>query len=445
MRAKIVSHVTEALSRLENGAYSDKVVSSYISANPDLSAGDRAEFIATFRGVLENRRSLDWRLASRLRKKPRQEALQAMRLGLFLLETGTAPHAAIAEIMKSLSKMNKSEKGLVNAVLRGFTRENVEIKTTDFKNVDEYMSTKYSIPDWFLKLLKKKLSTDNLQEDIKQVMQNIRHERRVWFRVNLQKWTIEIARTWLLEHKLEAVFSVNEPEFFYLKNAPAEGYDKFEPLLDNHLNIQDISTSTAVRLLNVEKSDRVLDFCAAPGGKAMAMLEKNPELNITLLELDKGRYQSLKRRFPESADIRNLDALTFEENEWDKILLDVPCSGSGSIGHKPDILLQDEDPVSGKLLSLQYDLLCQAAKLLKPGGTIVYSTCSLDGRENKNQIKRFLKAHPAFKIMTDPGQTCYIDRFGGSSHLPWNLDIDSEGDHSSGAWAIAVKHSMEAV
>jgi len=442
VQVEVLRELLSALRRVEEGAYGDRVQQSVLGRNPRWDRAGRSEFVSAFRLVLEQRRRLDWILERRLRRRPRPLVIQALRLGLALLEAGRPAHAVLDRLLQSLNAVSEAERGLVNGVLRGLRREPEEPRPEHFEHRRDWLCVRHSIPGWFHDLLERLETRPLSDQDLAARLGDLREGRRTWFRVNPSLWTAERAVEFLNGEGLGAGRAPEDRDFLELDRPPAGGLDEFAPLADGRLRIQDLSASGALRLLEPREGQRVLDLCAAPGGKALALSDRFPGIELCLVDVDEGRVRALERRMPPRLRIECADDRDFDEAGWDRLLLDLPCSGSGSAGQRPDILLKDRDPVGEDLLKLQAELLEHAAGLLNPGGRLVYSTCSLDPRENGEQAAAFLVRHPEFHPV--PGSTPLegLDEPGGWSWIPWRREAGSRPagrPGAGGAWAIALE------
>ncbi len=191
------------------------------------------------------------------------------------------------------------------------------------------------------------------------------------------------------------------PEFFQLQNLT--NITAWEYFTKGYFNIQDESAGLACRLLNVSPEMRVLDLCAAPGGKtayiAGLMHDKGEIVAIDRFESRIKIFENnLDRLGINSVKPLIINALEYSDGEFDRILADVPCSGTGTLSKKPDIKWKKDLLDIRRMTELQYQLLEKAASLIKVGGVVVYSTCSIEPEENWDIVSKFISEHPNFKI-----------------------------------------------
>ncbi len=183
--------------------------------------------------------------------------------------------------------------------------------------------------------------------------------------------------------------------------------------------MQDAAAAIPARLLGVSEGERVLDLCAAPGGKTMQLASRGAA--VTALDRSAPRLERLREnlaRLGLTAEIAVADATTFAAEPFDAVLLDAPCSATGTIRRHPDVAWSKAEADLGRLAELQSRLLDRAAELVRPGGRLVYCTCSLEPEEGEAQIAAFLAREPRFT--RDPVRP---EEVGGRGEL-----IDGNGD-----------------
>jgi 16S rRNA (cytosine967-C5)-methyltransferase len=382
-------------------------LANVLDRNLNLSDGDTSATLADPRdralskhlsyGVLRWLGSLEWiagKLLSRPLKSRDKDVNRLIWIGLLQLwKDGGAEHAAVNETAECARSLGKPwAVGLVNAVLRRFQREQEKLVAS---LIDSPM--RFAHPPWLLA----QLQLDWPDEWPAIVAEN-NCAAALWLRINrAHPEQGEITRR--LE---EAGFSVTLHPFApdALSISPAAAVSDIPGFRDGVLSVQDPAAQLAVDLLSLETGHRVLDACAAPGGKTCHILERYPALDLTAVELSETRLQRIR----ENTDRLGLEAAnhlhlvtadaTATDSWWDgqpfdRILLDSPCTATGVIRRHPEIKWLRSTQQVDDAVRLQERLLARLWPLLKPGGILVYATCSVLNRENGDQINHFLFAH----------------------------------------------------
>ncbi len=337
-------------------------------------------------------------LLRRLLKRPpkaRDRIIEALLLIGFeqLAALEVAPHAAIHATVEAVRASGRSwAAGLVNAVLRRFQREGRELLAALAREDEE---AAWNHPRWLI---------ERLRADWPAHWQGILAGNDapppMFLRVNRRRTTPDVCRETLEAVGIEARLLPAYPDALWLpKPVPVERLPGFEAGL---CSVQDVTAQLAARLLDPQPGDRVLDACAAPGGKTAHLLERQPELaTLVALDRDPERARGIEhtlQRLGLAAEVRVADAAR-PETWWDgvpfdRILLDAPCSATGVIRRHPDIkVLRQADDID-HLATTQAELLDALWPLLKPGGHLLYCTCSVLEQENTGQIAAFLERHP---------------------------------------------------
>ncbi len=309
-------------------------------------------------------------------------------LGLYQLIYMRVPeHAAVAETVAITNVLNKSwAKGLVNAVLRNYQRNSDVLDKLD---QDHVVSTAH--PDWLLGKIKKNWP------DEWQVIVNANNKfAPIILRVNTRKIKRQKYLELLLENGIAAELLSHAPQA--IKLAKLQDVTALPGFEQGWFSVQDGAAQLAAPLLDVQPGMRVLDACAAPGGKSCHILECEPDVELVTLDHDEGRTRRIHenlQRLGFNAQVLVGDAAQPESwwngQQFDRILLDAPCSATGVIRRHPDIkYLRLPDDITD-LVKLQGELLKALWSLLKPGGKLLYATCSILPEENSKQIINFLK------------------------------------------------------
>ena len=342
-------------------------------------------------GIFRWHYRLEWQIDQLITKnlKPKDKKLKSLlRLGLFQLQFTRIPHhAAVSETVNAAEVLGISKtKGLVNAVLRRFLREREEIDSYLCNDAQAYTAH----PNWMVDLIKKDWP-DNWQVIINE--NNL--QAPMWIRVNQRKVKIEDYLNLLEKNSLDYEYILENKLLRLKKPIPAKLLPRYE---DGWVSIQDGAAQLAFNYLDIKPGDRVLDACAAPGGKSAHILEACKDIKeLVSVDINNIRLDTMRA---------NLDRLGLKSNiicgdscnpsEWwdgnlfEKIILDAPCSSIGVIRRHPDIKILRNKKDIENITYLQDNLLKSLWPLLKPGGSILYSTCSIMHKENQERITSFV-------------------------------------------------------
>jgi 16S rRNA (cytosine967-C5)-methyltransferase len=341
-------------------------------------------------GVLRNLPILQFWLRQLLDKplKNRFKVVeQLIMLGFYQLAfSRVSQHAAVSETVAASQPLNTlAMKGLVNAILRTFIREEMSLQESPNQQIAS------GLPKW----LYKKLEAE-YKENFADLIANMQLKAPIWLRVNTCKIShVDFAEK-LKQAYIEFTDSTGHPEAFIL----SKGYDITSlPGFDlGWFAVQDGAAQLAAHYLKPEQGESILDCCAAPGGKTCHLIEFQPNIAKTVaLEIDEKRSLRIQEnlvRLGHNADIVVGDASTPEKwwdgQLFDRILLDAPCSATGIIRRHPDIKWLRKAKDIDVLVNLQKQILDAIWPLIKPGGTMLYVTCSVLPEENHLQICDFL-------------------------------------------------------
>ncbi len=298
-------------------------------------------------------------------------------------------HAAVSETVAATSTLkNRHMKALVNAVLRGFLRALAADNKSD-KVLPEPI--KYNHPGWFIKKVQQ-----GYPEQWPEILAANQKKPPMWLRTNQQHHTSEQYQKLLIKANIEiASIESNSQAIELVKPLDVAKLPGFEK---GWVSIQDGAAQQAARLLDCQPNDVVLDCCPAPGGKTCHIIEQTPDIaSMTAIDIEAARLERVQEnltRLNLTAEVITADAASkdwWSGQQFDRILLDAPCSGTGVIRRHPDIKwLRKADDID-KLVLLQQQILANIWSLLKPGGTLLYATCSILPQENSEQIARFIE------------------------------------------------------
>jgi 16S rRNA (cytosine967-C5)-methyltransferase len=392
------------LNRVERtDAYLEKLLDNELKRR-EVTPQDKALLYEIVHGVVRWMGRLDW-ILSGFYKGQFSKAIpvlkNALRVALYqILFLDKVPeYAAVNEAVEFVKKLQGQRVAdITNAVLRNIIKSKNSIR---YPSPDDdligYLAAYYSHPSWLIK----RWLTRYGREDTERLM-NANNERPLLtLRANKLKINELEFQSLLQSVNLKYVRGNYLNDFFKLQNLT--NIANWQYFLDGYFSIQDESTGLSVRLLDPKPEMRVLDMCAAPGGKTSYIADiMNNTGEIVALDKFEVRIDTLRKMLermqitcvkPEAAD-----ALEYQTDTlFDRVIADVPCSGLGTLSKKPDIKWKKELLDVRKVSDLQYRLLEKASSLVKPGGVVVYSTCTLEPEENFDVVKRFLSAHPEFR------------------------------------------------
>lgn len=397
----------KTLYRINNeGAYSNIALDEEISKNVQkLNAKDIGLISEIVYGVITWKLTIDEIIKkySKIRlKKISPWILDILRLSIYqIVFLDKIPKSAAVNEGVNLAKRygHKSSSGFANAILRKVEKQDYE----DFKNIKdekERLSKQYSMPLWIIEeLMGEGLKLEKIEEIC--ISSNIRP--KVSIRINTLKTNKEELKHILENENIKATDGILK-DFLVLDKA--KNIEKLESFKNGLFTVQDEAAGLTSLILDPKKGESILDACSSPGGKTtyIAQLVEN-EGQIIAFDIHEHRTrlveQNAKRLGVNIIETKVQDASKFEEkyvNKFDKILLDVPCLGIGVLKRKPDIKWQKKKEDVKEISEIQYKILENCTKYLKPKGELVYSTCSILKEENEDLIEKFLQKNKEFKL-----------------------------------------------
>lgn len=393
----------QALLKIEKDAAFSNLALDAVLSKSQLDTRDKSFVSNLFYGVIERKITIDYNLSLYLTKpikKLKSDVLTIMRMGAYqiLFMDKVPDSAAVNESIKLAKKSTASySSGLINAVLRKVSDNGLVLPSKD--NIFEYISIKYSCPLFLVK----KLINEYSKEDAVAFLEASLKPSELYIRVNTVKTDTSSLIKRLSLEGVEAAKTYNENTLkISLKSKDISLLPSFKEGL---FHVQDMASQLCAKAVSPKENDIVFDLCSAPGGKAYTMCKMmNNKGKVLCFDIYENRVSLImsgaKRLGLTSIEGAVSDASVYNESLGlaDKILCDVPCSGLGIIGRKPEIKYKEE----GELLDLphiQLSIINNAARYLKNGGRLVYSTCTLSKDENEKVCESFLKSHPDFKAV----------------------------------------------
>ena len=402
--------IVNLLDEIQNGKYSNIQLNYYFSKN-NYTKKEKMFITNVINIVIKNLIYIDYLIGKSVRNVKKRKIKQLLRISvaqLFFMESDNV--GVIFEAGEIAKILNAHQAGFVNATLQTILKNKEKFDEGIPK--DNRESIVLSYPQWFVNKMKIDYSDDYLE-----MLKSYKKRSYLSVRFDKNKITSEKFEELLKNIKTDVLFSVGE--VYYLSNANIFDTEIYK---NGDVVIQDASSYLAVRNLDVKDGETVLDACSAPGGKSLAILQlfnlkklistDIHEHKVKLLNELKNKYgySNFEVKLNDATQIENLDTM------FDKILLDMPCSGLGVLRKKPEKIYELTANDIKNLKKLQKKIFESAYKSLKNGGEIVYSTCTFSKNENTNNIQYFLEKYEDLEIMQveiPENIEHIIDEFGG--------------------------------
>lgn len=331
----------------------------------------------------------------RLKVKKKIEVLLVMALYQAIFLERIPDYAIINTTVELTKKIDRHVVGFVNACLRQLltNKEQLNLNVTNLSETEQ-LALRYSVPEWLIKMFLAQYDHTSV-ENFLQVSQQ---PPKQFIRLN----RLQVTADYLANNDAFRVDVLPYSAECIKGNAAS-----MEDFVSGKMTIQNLSSQVVGYFVNPLKSDKILDMCAAPGGKTTHLAElTNNEAEIIALDIYEHRVKQItdnaKRLGITCIQALTQDALTYTPvSQFDKILLDAACSGFGTLAQKPEIRYTMTPTGLDALIRLQRDLLLKAWSLLKVGGELVYSTCTINRKENEKQIAWFLAHHENAELLEE--------------------------------------------
>lgn len=369
----------------------------------DLEPRERAQVREYVQNIFRKRSYLDFLIdhySSISVTEMKAELKNILRLGIYdlLFMDSTPDYAAINEAVEIAKAMLGSKTGdLVNAIMRNLQRDIEALPKPNFPNRTKLVATTFSHPEWMVARWSKRFG----EREAFQLMQANNTRPNYYIRVNTLRTKKENFE--LRMDKMGVDFEESDwlPGFFKV--------DSVQPFIEKGLlkkglcQVQDIAAGFAPFVLDPQPEEKIYDLCAAPGTKSIMIADlTNAESDILAVDISAERLEKLAESAlshgAENIKIRRGDVLELSLPLADAVLLDAPCTGTGVLSKRADLRWRRDEEGLKKAIQLQEQLLEEAANMVKRGGRIVYSTCSLEPEENIGQIKKFLEKYDNFEL-----------------------------------------------
>ena len=384
------------ISFVDKGSYSNIVLNDAFKEFY-LTAKEKAFITEIFYGVLRNKNFLDYMIEKNTKVIKKEWIRNLLRISIYQLTFMSSDAKGVVwEATEIAKKHGIAISKFINGTLRNYLRnKDLEIKKLhDEKNYEIL----YSIPQYFCDILEKQYGSENLN----QAIISLKKIPYLSVRVNKLKYSEEEFEEFLKEKDIQIIKKVDS--VYYVNSGLIINSKEFK---EGKIIAQDASSYLAAKNLGVKPDDLVLDICAAPGGKT-AVLAEEMENKGEIIAIDIHQHkkklieENMKKLGIDIVKATVLDARNVNKQgrKFDKILVDVPCSGYGVIRKKPEILYTKNRENIEELASLQLEILNSAADILKDGGELIYSTCTIISQENTENVEKFLNERKEFKVKT---------------------------------------------
>ncbi len=386
----------------KNHTFSNTALGTALRANQFMSKQDRAYITRMVEGVTEKRIRLDYiinQFSKTKVNKCKPLIRCVLRMGTYeIFYMDSVPDHTACNLCVKLAVDHGfgNLRGFVNGVLRNIARNKDCIKSPDpEKNIREYFSVKYSVPTDLLDILERDYDYDTIDK----ILASGDSDRPTAIRVNTEKVSVDEFAEKLEKNDITVTRgSLNDTSLLI------SGYDyirKIPGFFDGEFVVQDQSSCLAVKAAAVQNGDLVLDVCAAPGGKTMyAAALAGSGGRVISRDLTEKKTELIEENI-ERLDLKNVTVQVYDARVCDEelvgkadvVIADLPCSGLGIMGRKNDIKYHVSMDSIKELAKLQREILETVCRYVRPGGTLVYSTCTIDSLENDENAKWFEKTH----------------------------------------------------
>jgi 16S rRNA (cytosine967-C5)-methyltransferase len=413
----------QILEQVERGAHADQLLERV----KGLAEQDTRLLREIVLGSITWRSRLDYLLNAYLKQpilKQKPGIRNLLRLGAYqILFLDRVPaYAVVSESVELARRYGKGISGLVNAVLRGLAEGR---KTTPFPRESQpvlQLATELSYPDWLIKRWLPRFGYNRTKEICE--AGNVRPSLTI--RTNLRRSNPDSLTRALAAEGIETTPIPELADF--LRIISVRGLFESQPYLKGWFSVQGPGAGHAARLLDVTPGQTVLDICAAPGGKAMSAAERGA--NVIASDVSVPRLRSLiqnRSRLGLSYEILAGDARALPySGVFDHVLVDAPCTGLGTISRHPEIRWHRTQDDIVRMAELQGEILASAANYVSRGGTLVYSTCTIEPEENEQVVENFLDSNREFRLDQD-------------SPCPPTVNILPDVDGTDGAYGVRMR------
>lgn len=390
-----------------DGEYSHIALRNVLNKYQYLDKKERAFITRVTEGTLERMIELDYIINqfSKVKVNKMKPVIRCiMRSAVYQLKyMDSVPNSAVCNeaVKLAIKKGFVNLKGFVNGVLRNIERNLENISYPDRSNLKEYLSVKYSMPEWILEQFLAAYG----EEKTEQILEGFLAEKPITIRCNLDK----ISKEELTKHlEKEGVHVENHPYLPYALWISSINYlAELESFQNGEFYVQDVSSMMVAQIADPKEGQMVIDVCAAPGGKSLHIAELLKGTgHVEARDLTAYKVNMIEENIMRS-ECSNIHAVQWDATQLDEqaietadiVIADLPCSGLGVLGKKTDLKYKMTKETQEDLVKLQRTMLKNVHQYVKPGGTLVYSTCTIHEEENIGNVHWFLENHKEFELV----------------------------------------------
>lgn len=383
------------ISQVDKGAYSNIALNEAFKTL-NINSKEKAFITEIFYGVIRNKKFLDYIIEKNTKEIKKDWIRNLLRISIYQI---TYMNSDDKGVVWEATELAKKKYGVaiskfINGTLRNYLRnKDLELKRLDNEKNYEVL---YSTPKWFCNILEKQYGNENL----KQAITSLKKIPYLSVRVNKLKYSEEEFEEFLKEKDIQIIKKVDT--VYYVNSGLIINSEEFKT---GKIIAQDASSYLAAKNLGVMPNELVLDICAAPGGKTAVLAEEMKNSGeVIAIDIHQHKIKLIDTNMKKlgidivKAIVMDAKNVNKQGRKFDKILVDVPCSGYGVIRKKPEILYSKNKENVEELAKLQLEILNSAADILKDEGELIYSTCTITDEENTNNIKKFLEERKEFKV-----------------------------------------------
>ena len=385
---------------LIEGAYSNLVLSNELN-EADLNEKDRALVTELVYGTIRRKKTLDMIISNYIKdiSLMDERVLNILRMAIYQMHflDKVPEFAACNEAVELAKQISVQDSKLVNGILRSYTKNPDDM---DVKDKIDRLVYQYSYEPWFIRMVYKQYGEENGRK----ILSGLNATPKVTVRVNTSKADYDEVYERLEEMGYDIEEGYACPEAIIIKGGSS--IENNELFREGLITVQDESAMLVAPLLDLEENDTVLDLCAAPGGKTTHIAELlEGKGKVYGFDLHENKLSLIKENAERlglnNIEVKEMDATKMDSlyvSSADKVLIDVPCSGIGIIRKKPEIKWNKTRKSLKELIPTQREIMENSWQYLKNGGTMIYSTCTLNKEENEDNVEWFLNKHKDAKV-----------------------------------------------